>query len=77
MKKPLEISMRSNGFRYLKQSLVLAVQEIRLLPLDCLVVHGFKSIRPLKTIQDAIFSHRAISFRLMGFLRFRAACYKL
>ena len=51
MKKPLEISMRSNGFRDLKQSLVLAVQEIRLLPLNCLVVHGFKIIRPSMAIQ--------------------------
>ena len=52
MKKPLEISMRSNGFRDLKQSLVLAVQEIRLLPLNGLVVHGFESIRSSMAIQD-------------------------
>jgi len=31
-----EISMRCNGFGYLKHSLVLAVQEIRLSPLELL-----------------------------------------
>ena len=53
MKKLVEVPVRSDRLRNFEQSLVLAMQEIRSLPLCCLIVHTLKNIHRLKPIQDA------------------------
>ena len=52
VKKPVEVPVRSDRFRNFEQSLVLAVQEIRSLPLCCLIVHTLKNIHRLRQVQD-------------------------
>lgn len=54
MKEPSKVSMRRDCFRDLEKSLVLAMQEVRLMRRRCLVVHKVKHIHRYRAPSSVI-----------------------